>query len=694
MSSALNFNFNDRHLTETRDKPVWYRVNKNTSSMYVPPFSTLRVSPQEVSKCIAAVSGFIKRPLDDALYDWDNITFHYCDGNVECADALDIIEKLVSGKLTATDIETYDLSWDNNQFLAIGFAVSANEVYGLYNFDECLYSRLEEVLSNEKIKFIWHNGKFDTTRLKYCWNIKARVDEDTMLKHYVQVDEKRGTHSLKDLGVIYLQAPQWDDELDAEKRRYCRANKIKLSDYKYSMFNRKALVKYMMLDCIATYRLLGALDDVKEEGTDYIYHVLCSASNVFTDIECTGFEVNKPHLIELRSILEKRIEDSNKALDIAVSKFWNPIKYAHDTGAKFVRDCNLGSSKQLKWILEEALQQPIPSTDAKTMEVIFDAIDAGEITDVDVVNMLNGIKESRKAKKYMSAYVEAIEKHICFDGRIRGSYKLHGTETGRLSSSDPSMQTFPRDKLVKNVLKAKDGYALLQLDYSQAEARVMGVLAKEPALEEMFLADLDIHSSIAEKIFGPNFTKEQRTMAKSVTFGVMFGRGANAIAQQFKMSNSEGQKLVDDWFEAMPKVKEFIQQKRKDARAGLRQQSVTGRVRHYVRDDSNMYHIENEYINTPIQGAASDCTLMSLMNIHYTLKEQNIDARIVATVHDSIVIEVVDNIDTIRMVGDMCCETMARIPREKIFINCVIPFKADAEYGYTYGGLKPLYETD
>lgn len=260
------------------------------------------------------------------------------------------------------------------------------------------------------------------------------------------------------------------------------------------------------------------------------------------------------------------------------------------------------------------------------------------------------------------------------------------------------MQNIPRLKEVKNLFTAPKGKVLVNLDYSQAEVRVLGVVANEPFLIETYKQDKDIHAETAVKIFGENFTKEDRTKCKTITFGIAYGRGASAIADSFKMSKADAQKLIDDWFRTMPKVKEYINSQRKAADRGERQQTAFGRVRHYVKNDENAYHVQNEYINTPIQSMASDCTVTSLCNIHDWLVEQGYyvpghpeksRAMIVITVHDSIVLEVDDDPDFITLIAKKCTQIMSKTP-EDLMENCPLPFKADAEFGHSYGKMEEL----
>ena len=162
------------------------------------------------------------------------------------------------------------------------------------------------------------------------------------------------------------------------------------------------------------------------------------------------------------------------------------------------------------------------------------------------------------------------------------------------------------------------------------------------------------------------------------------------------MTRNEAQALINDWFKAMPKVEQYIKRQRKAARDGERQQTMFGRVRHYTLTDENGFHVENEYINTPIQSMASDLTLNSLIEIHEWLVEKGYYnkynpaesvARIIITVHDSIVLEVKDDDALVREVAEHCQEVMRTVP-ERMIENCPLPFKADVEVGYSWGKLE------
>ena len=149
----------------------------------------------------------------------------------------------------------------------------------------------------------------------------------------------------------------------------------------------------------------------------------------------------------------------------------------------------------------------------------------------------------------------------------------------------------------------------------------------------------------------------------------------------------ESQEIINKWFKSKPKVKQYIDTQRRKPLKGEPCVSLLGRERHFVITNENLYHVQNEYINTPIQSLASDFTMLSLIAISDWLDESGIDARIITTVHDSIILEVVDNKEIIDKVATKCQQIMAETPK-KFVPDCPVPFRADAEIGYSWGALE------
>lgn len=700
----------DRTVRETRDVVSWYKVIWSTKTLMVPPLVFLKSHTNELERFSESVQAFAVMSFDDPVYKWGedylNLTEACGTDIIEALEKLPSLAKQSNGKI-ACDIETRRVEWEDNMLLSIGFAYDAFSCLAIHNIpiigakndsgehNQAVWNALQKLFAREDITFIWHNGKFDCGRLKYLCNIDARVDEDTMLQHFCCINEKQGTHGLKELGQLYLQAPAWDDELDELKRSWCRQNKVPLKEFMYDSIPTGTLIPYMQRDCIATYRLNDKFYELARQDSQFIYRQLCRASNVYCQVELNGQMIDVDYLEELEAKLDKMVAQAQKRLDVVIGKYWNPELYAAATGAKIKPGMQFSpkSPKQLKWMLGEVMGHPVPSTNAITLQLLMDEIDSlGDNASSDAREFMESILEVRKYNKYLETYVLGIRDVLCTDNRVRGTFNLHGTETGRLSSSNPNVQNIPRNKMIKNLIVAAPGSCLLQLDYSQAELRVLAMLSGDPALIDIYVQGKDLHDAVCDMMFGEGShkDKELRVLAKTINFGIAYGRGAGSIAQKFHMSMREAQGIIDKWFAPMPKVKEFINNRRRMATKGEPCITLFGRERHFVITDEELNHIQNEYINTPIQGTASDFTLLSLMDIQDYLNEYwDGHARIISTVHDSIILEVEDKPEYIKEIAAKCIDIMANTPL-KYVPDCPVPFVADAEIGYKWGELCAL----
>lgn len=707
----------NKQVKSSHDQFAWFKVIKATETLVVPPLNYIKSNMIILDKTVEAITAFAYADSKAPEFDWTNLNLYEASTEEDILKFLELIPKVARDGLVSCDIETRRVEWEDNKLLSIGFATDDNTCYAIRNIpiigaanavfehapipsiietrpvdsvhSERVYQALQALLKNSDLTYIWHNGKFDCGRLKYLCNLDARIDEDTMLKHYCAINEKRGTHGLKDLGQLYLQAPAWEDELERIKKEYCRQNKIRLGDFMYDMIPTEVLIPYMQRDCIATRRLHKVFERIGRPEASFIYRKLIEASNVYMRMELAGVRLDTDYLEDLEFDLENELKCATKRLNEVVSHIWDPMEYAAETKAKVKPNepFNIKSPKQLKWMLKTVLGYPVPSTDAATIEQLMDEVEAGVITNPDARDFLEVISSVRKNSKYMDTYVQGMREGLCRDFRIRGTFNLHGTETGRLSSSNPNMQNIPRDKKIKNLLCATPGYKLLQLDYSQAELRVLALLSKDPYLINVYVEGKDLHDAVAEEMFGPNFDKEQRVMAKTINFGIAYGRGPASLAQTFKKSMSEARGIIAKWFKPMPLVKEWIDNRKAMARRGERCVTPFGRERHFVITNEELNHIQNEYINTPIQSIASDFTMFSLLEIDKFLRTAGLDARIITTVHDSIILEVKDEKTLVDYVARNCINIMATTPSMYV-PDCPVPFKADAEVGYAWGKLE------
>ena len=688
----------DRQVVATSDWGRYWKVDYDKRVMYVPTMGALRGRLSLIDMFLDATRAFSKADLT-CPPDWDNISYEEDNGKESIA--LSLIYKLNglidSGeyKDIAVDIETRRVELEDNRLLAIGFCGEENHAIIISSFTERVLEELNKLLSRKDAIWVWQNGKFDVTRLEWLSDgivCDARVDEDTMLMHYVGINERRGTHGLKELGVLFLHAPKWDDELDRIKKEYCREHRIRLADFTYDQFDPKLLKRYLSYDAIATFRLGRFLPTLMRENSHFIYRKLIEASGAYGRMELNGVRIDTDYLEELEFNLERKIKIAEQEVRKVVVEegLWEPMQYQRDTGARVTSNTpfNIKSPKMLQWLLEKVLNRKIAGTDKKVMEDLFNEVG-------DEYPIINAIRELRKGSKYMDTYVQGFRDLLCRDLRIRGTYNLHGTETGRLSSSNPNMQNIPRDKTIKNLIIATPGKKLLQLDYSQAELRVLAYLSKDEFLTGVYQRDEDLHDAVATQMFGPNFTKEQRVQAKTINFGVAYGRGPASIQQTFHIPMSEAKALINNWFAQMPQVKKWIDTQRRMVNKNETPSTPLGRERHFVITPDNVNHIQNEYVNFPIQSIASDMTMFSLIEIDKWLKEKGWDrlCKIIINVHDSIVLEVPDTDDHMYEdeVAATAIDIMNKVPHQYL-PGLVVPFKADAEVGYRWGEMEKWYD--
>lgn len=229
-----------------------------------------------------------------------------------------------------------------------------------------------------------------------------------------------------------------------------------------------------------------------------------------------------------------------------------------------------------------------------------------------------------------------------------------------------------------------EGNVLMEVDFSQAELRTLAYLSQDEFLKNVYINDKDLHDEVAIELYGEDFTKEQRVMAKTINFGLAYGRTAYSIAETFDMSTEEAQELLDRWFEQKPGAAKYIKETRQEPHKGIIPKTVFGRKRRFgAIDKKNAWAIENEAINFPIQSTASDLTLLSAVRLQPLL---NGKAMIVNLVHDSIVLDVPK--ENVAEIAKLTKSIMEETPQ--IYLDTEIPFKADVEIGDRWGSLKEV----
>jgi DNA polymerase I-like protein with 3'-5' exonuclease and polymerase domains len=303
----------------------------------------------------------------------------------------------------------------------------------------------------------------------------------------------------------------------------------------------------------------------------------------------------------------------------------------------------------------------------------------------------------RKWAKYLSTYILPLWfEHRDQDGRVHSNYKLFGTVTGRLSG-EGGIQQIPRDVFIRSLLGATPGWTFVQGDYSQVELRVAAMLANERRMLRMFTVGEDIHMNTAVQTTGKlasEITKEERKKAKAVNFGFLYGMGAPKFESYafdnygVKVTPEEAQETRDRFFESYPGLRPWHERQRRLARRYHRVNSPIGRVRHLPdilsTDKDVQAESERQAINSPVQSMASDLMLMALIRLHARMSKEG-NARILGTVHDSILFEVKHGYEDYWL--PIIKETMEDMEyvRRTFGFEVTVPIIADIETGSHWG---------
>ena len=257
--------------------------------------------------------------------------------------------------------------------------------------------------------------------------------------------------------------------------------------------------------------------------------------------------------------------------------------------------------------------------------------------------------------KLKSTYVDALPEQVEEDGRVHTDYMQTVAATGRLSSNNPNLQNIPiRTERGRQVRKAfvpkNEDYVLLAADYSQIELRIIAALSEEDTMIEAFKNGEDIHASTAAKVFNVpinEVTREQRSNAKTVNFGIIYGVSAFGLSNQTDLTRSESKDLIDTYYKTYPKLRNYMSNLVDDAREDGYVSTVLGR-RRYLKDINSSNGVvrgaaERNAVNAPIQGSAADIIKVAMINIHKKLAEGNFKTKMLLQVHDELVFDVPKN---------------------------------------------------
>jgi DNA polymerase-1 len=294
----------------------------------------------------------------------------------------------------------------------------------------------------------------------------------------------------------------------------------------------------------------------------------------------------------------------------------------------------------------------------------------------------------RATKKLHSTYIQALLEAADENGRVHTTFNLHGTVTGRLSSSNPvNLQNIPRESDIRKIFIATPGFTIVEGDLAQAEVRGLAYYSRDRNLIDNILSGMDMHVRTACLMFNvrpEEVTKDMRQAAKRLTFGVIYQMSAESLAHELNISTTEAEELIERFFSAYPQAREWIEAIKQEALRVGKVATPFGRTRRFgVITDTNRSEVLRQAVNAPIQSLASDVTLTALIKAGKELWG-NPSTRLLLTVHDSILLETREDPVEVAL-------WLRRIMSAPV-LDGNVPFAADVKIGQSWGSLKELEE--
>ena len=557
------------------------------------------------------------------------------------ADIKALVEHLSKQTQFVFDTETTNIDVYSAELVGLSFAIKAHEAWYLSmpaDQEECQkkLELLRPLFENESILKIGQNLKYDISMLaQYGISVKGKLF-DTMLAHYLLEPEQR--HNMDYLAEVYLNYITIPiEDLIGKGRMQKTMREVPVT-----------LVKeYAAEDADITLQLYEKLMPLlKENGVEKLfYEIEMPLVPVLSRMEANGVRIDTENLQQI-----------SEAFGVEIHKIEEEIYKA--AGMPF----NIASPKQLGEVLFEKLRIDEKAKKTKTGQYA---------TGEDVLQKLSHkhpiiqmILDYRSFTKLKSTYLDALPALVNpKDGLIHTSYNQAVTATGRLSSNNPNLQNIPvRTEKGREIRRAfvprSPQYTLLAADYSQIELRIIAHLSQDPAMVNDFNLGHDIHAATAAKVFHvpmDQVTKEQRSRAKAVNFGIIYGMSAFGLAERMELSRSEAANIIKKYFEEYAGIKEYMNRSIALARERGYAETILGR-RRYLRDINGSNSVvrgfaERNAINAPIQGSSADMIKIAMIGIHQELEHLKMQSKMILQVHDELVFDAhLDELDALKAI--------------------------------------------
>ncbi|MCW1923435.1 DNA polymerase I [Luteolibacter arcticus] len=561
-------------------------------------------------------------------------TYHLADTPDKQAE---LFAQLAKQERFCFDIETTSLDRFEAKLLGVAFSWNAHEGWYL-PYSDPLLPALRTALSSP-VEKIGHNLKYDLSVLhRYGIEVAGPIF-DSMLAHGLAFPDQR--HNMDYVSETMLgytpvklreiasaiPSPEASEDLFAFAETKKASKNLDIAAIPLA-----TLAEYAAEDADVTWQIAEKLRPLLDGQQHVFRDIECPLSPVLVRMEMEGIAVDRNALSEIGVQLQQRIDE----LSLSIATL---------AGRPF----NLNSPKQLGEILFNELGLADKAKKTKTGQFKTDESTLASLAGKHPI--IDEILEYREATKLKGTYLDALPGHIVpKTGRIHTQFHQLVAATGRLASTDPNLQNIPiRSALGRQIRKAfvpREGCTLLSCDYSQIELRVMAGLANDVSMIEAFRENRDIHTATAAKVWGiseTEVTREQRSGAKMVNFGIIYGISAFGLSQRLGIPRGEAGEIIDNYFKQYPAIKEFMDRTITEARDCGYVETLSGRRRYFPDLTSANQTIrgnaERAAINTPIQGTAADMIKLAMIRIDALLRETPHQTKMLLQVHDELVFD-------------------------------------------------------
>lgn len=561
-------------------------------------------------------------------YETEKPNYHFVDTEEKQKE---LVSLLLKQKSVCFDTETNSLEARNADLVGIAFSFKTKEAYYVpfpEDFEEAkaLLQLFAPYFESESVEKVAHNIKYDEQVINR-YDIKIRGPRfDTMIAHYLlSPDGKHGMDFLAEYYLRYQTIPI--EDLLGKKGK----NQKTMRD-----IEQKDIVRYAGEDADITWQLKELFEpEIQKDHLKHLfYEIEMPLSEVLKAMEQEGINLDVAHLKTFSEELAVDLDELEKKI----------LEYAGE-------DLNVNSPKQLGEILFEKLEISKKAKKTKTGQYsTSEETLQAHINDHPIIPLILDYRSLRKLKStYVDPLPELIDEK---DGRLHTHYMQTVAATGRLSSTNPNLQNIPirteRGREMRRAFIAKnDDYLLMAADYSQIELRIMAAFSQDKNMMEAFNNNLDIHTATAAKVYDINIedvSKTQRSNAKAVNFGIIYGQSAFGLAQNLGISRKEAKEIIDSYFAQYPTIKAYMSEVKEEAKEKGYVETIMQRRRYLPDINSNNAIVrgfaERNAINAPIQGSAADIIKVAMINIYKRMKKENLQSRMLLQVHDELVFDV------------------------------------------------------